>query len=394
MRPLLLLLLLLASTARAAAPRYGALGDELVSTVRANFYDPGAAESWARAHAGYAREAKGADDFTRLTRAALAELHTSHTAYYPSDSVEHPQLRAIFGAALKGPWRSPPRAVSVGIDVVELPEGLIVRHVFAASPARAAGLLRGDRLLEADGRPFHPVRSFAGKAGKDVKLTVERERGAPPLQLTVRPRSVDPKAEWLQAQEKGSEVVQVAGKRIAYQPLFSCAGTEHQDLLEATLQGAFKDADALVLDFRDGWGGCNPDFVNLFNPLLPVLRFSGRDGRANSWSPGWKRPVVLLVNGNARSGKELVAFSLQRHHAATLVGERTAGAVMAGRAFALSDGSLLYLAVQDGQVDGVRLEGRGVPVDVAVEAALPWAAGKDPQRERALHVAAEQAGGS
>jgi carboxyl-terminal processing protease len=77
-----------------------------------------------------------------------------------------------------------------------------------------------------------------------------------------------------------------------------------------------------------------------------------------------------------------------------VVGERTAGAVMAGRPFALSNRALLYLAVQDGQVDGVRLEGRGVAVDVEVADALPWAAGRDPQRERALQVAAERVGGS
>jgi carboxyl-terminal processing protease len=390
MRPSLLLLLLLALPAAAAAPssRYAAMGDEVVARVREHFYDPARASAWAQQHAGYAREAKDADTFARLTQAALAELHTSHTAFYAKDSVEAAGLRAIFGRALR---LRRAQLEGIGVDVAALPGGHFVRHVFAGSPAQAAGLLRGDRLLEADGRPFHPTRAFAGKAGRPVRLTMQRQEGAAPFPLSVTPRRMEPKREWLAAQAQGSTVVQRGGRRVAYQHLFSCAGEEHRALLQEALEERFADADALVLDFRDGWGGCNPDFVNLFNPLLPTLRSTDRQGKVHTWTPGWKKPLVLLVNGNSRSGKELVAHALRTHRAATLVGEHTPGAAMAGRPFVLADGSLLYLAVQDVQVDGVRLEGRGVPVDVEVPAALPYAAGKDPQRERALDVAAERA---
>ena len=43
-----------------------------------------------------------------------------------------------------------------------------------------------------------------------------------------------------------------------------------------------------------------------------------------------------------------------------MVGTRTGGAVMAGRASVLSDGSLLLVAVTGGTTDGVNLEGHGV----------------------------------
>jgi carboxyl-terminal processing protease len=89
----------------------------------------------------------------------------------------------------------------------------------------------------------------------------------------------------------------------------------------------------------------------------------------------------------ARSGKEVVARALQRHRRAVLVGERTAGAVLGGQPFLLSDGSLLFLAVQGVLVDGETLEGIGVAPDVAVAADLPYAEGRDPQLERALDTA-------
>jgi carboxyl-terminal processing protease len=96
-----------------------------------------------------------------------------------------------------------------------------------------------------------------------------------------------------------------------------------------------------------------------------------------------------LIDGGSRSGKEVVARALQRHRRATLVGERTAGAVLAGQPFLLADGSLLFLAVQDIRVDGEKLEGVGVSPDVPLAADLPYAAGEDPQLEKALDVAVD-----
>lgn len=46
---------------------------------------------------------------------------------------------------------------------------------------------------------------------------------------------------------------------------------------------------------------------------------------------------------------------------------------------------MLELAVSDAVIDdGVRLEGRGVEPDVPVPFALPYAGGRDPQREAAM----------
>lgn len=95
---------------------------------------------------------------------------------------------------------------------------------------------------------------------------------------------------------------------------------------------------------------------------------------------------MVLIDGGTRSGKEVVARALQRHKRAQLVGERTAGAVVAGQPFLLADHSLLFLAVEDILADGERLEGVGVKPDVQVPAGLEYAEGRDPQLERALDL--------
>ena len=118
-----------------------------------------------------------------------------------------------------------------------------------------------------------------------------------------------------------------------------------------------------------------------------------RNEEPRVFDPQWRKPVVLLVDGSARSGKEVLAHGFKTYGIGPVVGERTAGAVVAGRAILLSDWSFLYLAVLDVRIDGERLEGRGVEPDVAVARPIPYAAGADPQLERALEVAAGEVEG-
>jgi carboxyl-terminal processing protease len=94
----------------------------------------------------------------------------------------------------------------------------------------------------------------------------------------------------------------------------------------------------------------------------------------------------MLVNGGTRSGKEILAYGFKKYGLGEVIGTQTTGAVLAGRAFLLSDGSLLLLAVADVRVDGQRLEGVGVTPTIEVPFAVEYAQGKDPQLERAIDL--------
>jgi carboxyl-terminal processing protease len=290
---------------------------------------------------------------------------------------------AIFAPALKRPA---PAFDSIGVD---LQEGRFVRRVFAGGPAEAAGLRRGDEIVGADGKPLAEVATFRGQSARQVALAVRRREGAPLIELRVRPRTVVATREWAEAQDRGSRTIPRGGRTIAYVPMFSAAGDLPREVLRDRLNGPLRDADALVLDLRDGFGGADPDLVGLLDPRPPVLTFIENDGDRRIYDPSWRKPLVVLVNGGTRSGKEVVARSIQRHHLGTLVGTRTAGAVAAGQPFLLADGSLLLLAVADILADGERLEGVGVTPDVEVPDRLPYAEGADPQLDAALDVAAK-----
>ncbi|MFO0960419.1 MAG: S41 family peptidase [Isosphaeraceae bacterium] len=353
----------------------------MAAIVRQHFLDPAAREAWARRHDGYGASVRSRDEFVEATRRALAELQTSHTAYYTEDDPQYYGLLSIFREAL---GVESVEYDSIGVDV---DPGNFVRVVFAGSPAGDSGILRGDRILSADGRPFRPLASLRGRAGERVILQIRRDRDEPPREVPVVPRRIDVADEWREHQEKGSRIVEANGKKVAYMPLFSAAGEGPEGVLRDAIGGQFAGADALVLDFRFGWGGASPSFLNLFNRTPPVLESIRPDGTILRVDSQWRKPLYVLINGGSTSGKEAVAHAIQRHKIGTLVGERTAGAVAAGRAFRLSDGSLLYLAVSGVRVDGERLEGVGVPPDAEVADSLPFAAGRDRQLERALELA-------
>jgi carboxyl-terminal processing protease len=123
------------------------------------------------------------------------------------------------------------------------------------------------------------------------------------------------------------------------------------------------------------------------------MSLTERDGDRDVMNVKWRKPVALLINGGSRSGKEVLAYGFKKYHVGEVIGTRTAGALLAGRAFLLDDDSLLLLAVADVSVDGERLERRGVEPTIEVPFPLAYAAGKDPQIEKAVEVLTRQVGG-
>jgi carboxyl-terminal processing protease len=382
----------------AAVPSGARVLDEIGGIVEKNFYSAPLLEEvgWnaavERARLRLGKETGDAAQ-TRIFQDLLATLRTSHTAYYPRTDPAYWQLTALFESHLGSSCpkdRLPPlpvRRADVGVFWRQVEGAWFVGGVFGGGPADKAGLKLGDRIAAADGHPFSPVTSFAGREGKAVALEVQRTREGAPLALTVTPRSSRPFEELRQASADSWRVIEHKGRRIGYLHMWAWATIDFQQVaLDAVVKSNQAGVDGFVFDIRDGWGGASVGYLTLFSRDLPRLESVGRDGKKEPFDQQIRVPSVLLVNGGTRSGKETIAYGAKKLGLSRLVGERTAGAVVFGRPFCLGDGSLLYLAVAEARVDGQRLEGVGVAPDVEVPFDFRYAAGKDAQLERALDL--------
>ncbi len=258
-----------------------------------------------------------------------------------------------------------------------------------ARPRTGRGVLLGDEIVSVDDRPFHPVDSFRGKVGQSVSLQIRRASGATPIAISVSPADLHPNEMFLRGLNASARIIAKDKAKIGYVHVWSYASRRIQSALEDLMSdGPLKDADALVFDLRGGWGGAQPQYLDLFNPRAPTMQVKDRNGEIGFVDVKWRKPVAMLINEGTRSGKEVLAYGFKEYRLGELIGHRTEGAVLAATAFLIGDDGLLLLAVEDVLVDGQRLEGVGVTPTIEVPFDWRYAAGSDPQLDRAVQVLA------
>jgi carboxyl-terminal processing protease len=373
--------------------------EEVQRLVAERFYDPHFnGHDWAAIGERYRPLVLAAppEERSAVISRMLAELGASHTAFLTRADPAYYDIADIFSGVLR---RELPRVFpngEVGYDGI----GILTKRsagrsfvlgILAGRSAEHSGLLTGDEIVAADGLPFDPVASFAGKAGRSVTLTIRRYAEGPLSEITVPPELIHPNAAYLEAIKRSARIIEAGPRKIGVMRLWTFGRRDNERAFEEALAtGPLKDADALVWDLRGGWGGqADPDELAIFDPRGPVMTTINRAGETHQVNVRWKKPVVLLIDGGTRSVKEILAYGFKKYGFGPVVGTRSKGDVLAARAFMLNDGSILELPVDDVRVDGERLEGVGVTPTVEVPFTLEYSAGADPQLDRALAIAAE-----
>ncbi len=146
----------------------------------------------------------------------------------------------------------------------------------------------------------------------------------------------------------------------------------------AAVMDFIANTNALILDLRSNGGGdngmvllwCSYFFANKTN--LYETRFRAKNTTVQNWTQGTVRgakylgkPLTILTNKRTFSAAEALAYVLQSHQIATVVGEQTAGAANPVEPFIINNEYLLLIPVGEvrSTITKTNWEHRGVTPD-------------------------------
>jgi C-terminal processing protease CtpA/Prc len=179
------------------------------------------------------------------------------------------------------------------------------------------------------------------------------------------------------------------------------------------MMGKAKKRKALILDLRGNPGGAETTLKNLLGYFVDADLKVGDIKRRKETKPlmvkprggGFKGKLVVLIDGESGSSAEVFARMIQMEKAGTVIGDRSAGAVMRSKGYNFQIGAetvIFYGAsITDANLimtDGQSLERAGVnPDELLLPMATDLAARRDPVLARAaelvgLRLDAEKAG--
>lgn len=286
--------------------------------------------------------------------------------------------------------------VGVGITIAtrEDDQGLDVQEVTNNSPAQAAGVQAGDRLIAVDGSSVIGMTVtevsglVKGEEGTDVTLTLIRDERK--LELTVTRKRMQTVVATGQIIENGIGLITIRNfdDRCAQETI---------DTIESLRE---QGATALIFDVRNNPGGYKREMVQLLDYLLPqgplfkTVDYRGREQVDESDAHCLEVPMAVLINLHSYSAAEFFAAALSEYGAAVTVGEKTFGKGYFQNTFELQDGSAVTLSIGKYYTPkGNNLAGVGLTPDVEValteQEAAAFASGmlklqNDPQLRAAL----------
>jgi len=373
-----------------AQPDPVALLDQTEKIVSERYYNRAALPAFRDTLDSYRETARTAADVGTAIAEALRTLGGTHTGRFTPDQIEYYELMDIFrpaGTDKNGDAIVPGGRIDyAGIGMVprRIDGRLFVAQLYGGAPALKAGLRVGDEILSVDGKPYEPIASFKDHVFGSVTFQIRRHADAPPLDIGVPVVQMYPNRSLREAIRQSVRIIEQDGRRIGYLRIWTyAAGGMNALLTEILSSETLRSTDGLVLDLRSRWGGSASEAAEFFLGRARDMTVIDRNGKEKAVIARFRKPLVAIVDQNTRSSMEIFAYSLQQA-GVPLIGTKTAGAVLAARAFLLDDHSLLELAVSDVKIDGKQLEGAGVTPGIAVPFDIRYAAGADPQFDRAL----------
>lgn len=256
----------------------------------------------------------------------------------------------------------------------------------------------GDYLVAVDGAPVtadtNPYALLEGTRGRTITISVNdspAHTGA--RHIVVEPVSSENQLRtWSWVEDNRRKVDEMSGGRLAYVWLPNTGGGGYSNFNR--MYFAQQDRQGAVIDERNNGGGSAADyFVDVMSRELRGY-FNSRAGDRKPFTQpmaGLFGPKVMIINGRAGSGGDLLPYLFRDYGIGPLIGTLTwGGLVGTWDTPPLMDGGR-FVAPRGGFIDADgnwAVEGEGVAPDIEVwNHPAEVIAGGDPQLERAVHEA-------
>jgi carboxyl-terminal processing protease len=301
-----------------------ALRAEVVDSIKDNFYKP----------------VKDSQIDESSLRGIVEGLHDRFSHYVtPKESKQ-------FNESVSGEFEG------VGMSVDEDRRGLRVINVISKSPAKRAGIEKGEFITGVNGSSLAGVSSdiatarIRGPAGTSVRLEVVDP-------ATGKPRTLKLRRARIVEQVAQGRLAMAGGRNFGVVRLSRFSNGAHGRLRRQVDKVLDAGAGGIVLDLRGNGGGLLQEAVlvsSIFveDGLITYTKGrtrSRREFEAQGGAIAARVPVVVLVDRGSASASEIVTGALRDRKRATVVGTRTFGKGVFQEVKPLSNGGVLDITV-------------------------------------------------
>ena len=259
----------------------------------------------------------------------------------------------------------------IGCQLLADPEDklITVTRVFKGSPAEAAGVRSGDKIVNVDDTYYsayemdEAVSVMRGTPGETVKVTVLRDLETIDFDI-VRQQITINYVEY--------EILEDVN--LGYVMVYDFLGDAVQGFAEALEAFQAHGVSGMIIDLRNNGGGLVDAGVAMADLILPagtVVSMRDKYGEETSEEIDdeyYSVPMAVLVNGYTASTSEILVGAIRDYKAGTLIGTKTFGKGIVQTSLEFRDGSGMKVTTARYYTpSGECIHGAGIEPDIEVE---------------------------
>jgi carboxyl-terminal processing protease len=284
------------------------------------------------------------DSLVELSIPAIISNLDPHSSYIPAKDKEevNSELEGSFGG--------------IGIHFIVNNDTINVVEVIAGGPSEKAGIMAGDRIIAADGKPFEKStlandelvrQALRGPKGSKVELTILRSTSSKPMKFVLTRGDISTNT------VMSSYII---SDKIGYIKVSKFGRNTYSEFYQALQALKAEGATEYIIDLRGNTGGFMETAILMANEFMPASKYIvGTRGRnlgdnqitLSDGTGGFQDSnVVVLLDEMSASASEIFAGAMQDNDRGLIIGRRSFGKGLVQRQMEMSDGSELRLTVQ------------------------------------------------